>query len=100
MATLTVTKSPGVVTMPGDTDTHILNVDAILKGSSAPIDGVLTVQWLSGTSVQFDAFGGAITSESGALTEAIGKLILPVALGRTLNVKGGAGGETFQVSVI
>lgn len=100
MATITLTKNPQRVTVPANTDEHKINLDGVLKGVNAPINGIALIQWVSGTAVQFDAAGNTITSANATLSTTTDKMMLPATLGGLISYKGGAGSEVFDITVL
>jgi hypothetical protein len=95
MAVTTLTMNPELVTVPANTSEHEINFDGILPDKF----GSAILERVSGTSVQINASGIAITSATGAINETQKFLMIPVKKGTNLRMKGGAGGETFYITV-
>lgn len=93
MATHTITTNPQVITVSGTSNNTIDLSKAI--GPS----GEVLIEWISGTTIQFNTLGACV-STSGAINSTQTKLVLPVQAHDLLNCKGGAGGETFQITCI
>ena len=100
MATTTLAVNPEVVTVPANTDAHEINFDAVLpeKEPIGQFTGYAVLQRLTGTSVQVSS-GAAITGASAALNSTITQMIIPITRGTTMKMKGGAGSETFSITV-
>lgn len=96
MATTTMTVNPELFTVPANTNEHDINFDDILLTKY----GTALVEWVSGTSVQLNANGITIAALAPALTETSNRFILPVKRGTKLKFKGGAGAETFMMTIL
>ncbi len=94
MATTTLTMNPQKITVSG-TSEHDINFDGLLQDNL----GTAVIDWLSGTSIQVNGSGRAITSDTGAITSARNKLLIPVQKGVNIRYKGGAGSETFEIVI-
>ncbi len=95
MATTTLTHNPQKITVPDNTDEHEINYDAVLNA----IHGEALIERVSGTAVQLNCNGVAISSVSPSLTETNNKFILPLKREVKLKYKGGAGSEEFIITV-
>lgn len=96
MATITLDSKQRFITVSG-TSEHDIDFDAVLiKGDNY---AHATVTIVSGTEVKFDSYGKAIDSDSMKLTAA-DKEILELTRGVKLKYKGGAGSETFNISIL
>lgn len=101
LATTTLTLNPQFITVPANTSEHDINFDDILYGISYDATyGTALIQWVSGTGIQFNVNGQTITSASPTLSTTVDKLILPIKRGTNLRYKGGAGSETFIITII
>jgi len=98
LATTTLTLNPQLITVPANTTEHDINFNSLLLPDA--INGYARIQWVSGTTIQFNSNGQTITSASGAINSTQGKLDLPVKRGVNLRYKGGAGSETFIITII
>lgn len=94
MATTTLTQNGEKITVSG-TDEHQIDFSNIL-GSG---EGEAILEWISGTSIQVNANGVAITAATAALTTSQTKMILPIKMGTNMRFKGGAGSETFNIMI-
>lgn len=93
-ATHTPTSNPVLITVSGTSD-NTIDLSKIGSGLSTVL-----IERVSGTSVQFNAMGATVAT-SGAINATQTKLILPLpTLGDYLYCKGGAGSETFYLSVV
>jgi len=95
MATLVLTQNGERVTVPANTSEHEIDFDALLQDSQ----GEALIEWVSGTAVQINSNGVAITSATATLATGNNKFILPVRKGVRMKYKGGAGSEVFQVYI-
>lgn len=91
MATLTVTQRFQKITIPANTNQH----DLVFANG---ISGTAVIEWLSGTAFQIS--DKTIDAESGTINEAHPKTFIEFNAYVGLKVKGGAGSETFNVTVI
>jgi hypothetical protein len=89
MATHTVTTNPQLITVSGTSD-ETVDIDAISN------TGDVAVEWVSGTTIQFNTLGVCI-STSGAINSTQTKLKLTVQRGDLIHHKGGAGSETYLI---
>jgi len=95
MATTTLTLNPELITVPANTTEHDINFDDILKKRY----GTALIERVSGTSVQLNSNGVAISALAPAIIEANPKMVLPIKKGTNIRMKGGAGSETFMVTI-
>ena len=86
-------KNPQKVTISGTDEFNLTFDESLIKG-----DGVAYVEWVSGTSFQICG-NGAIDSTCIAVTSANPKTFFPVSSIIPIRVKGGAGGEVFNISI-
>jgi hypothetical protein len=91
-ATHTPQTNPVLITVTG-TDNNTIDLSYILRGNE------VMIEWVSGTTVQFNA-QGAVVATSGAINTTQTKLILPAQKDDYLNCKGGAGSETFILTAL
>lgn len=92
-ATHTPTTNPVLITVNSTTDNSI-DLSRIASGK----DTVL-IERVSGTSVQFNTMGPVVAT-SGAINATQTKLLLTIQAGDYLWCKGGAGSETFYLTVV
>lgn len=99
MATQTLSQNGQKITIAADTNEHQIDFSNILKGDS----GVAMIEWISGTSFQINSNGVAISSTAGSVTLALNttqpKTFLPILRGTNIRMKGGAGSETFNITI-
>jgi hypothetical protein len=97
MAITTMTTNPQVITVSGTTEHEINFKDMI---SPDEWSGNALIQLLTGTSVQFSS-NGTLGETSGALNSTVDKLVLTVKRsGPNIKYKGGAGSETFIITIV
>jgi len=94
-ATHTVTLNPVKITVSGTSD-NTIDLDLVCDGGEAEI----LIEWVSGTSVQLSFNGTAIASGSAALNSTQTKYWGKYKKSQWLKCKGGAGSETFNITVI
>lgn len=100
MATTTLTLNPQLITVPANTTEHDISFENILPVKKRRgVTANALIEWVSGTTVQFNANNTAITAASAAINSTQSKLILPLTRGVNLRYKGGAGSETFYISL-
>lgn len=95
MATTTLTHNHQKIIVPANTDEHEINFDGVLKS----ILGHAYIKRVSGTSVQLNSNGVAITASAGDLSSDNDKIFLPIKRGTNIKMKGGAGGEVFIIII-
>lgn len=92
-ATHTPKTNPVLITVTGTSD-NTIDLQYIMRGDAVLID------WVSGTSVQFNTIG-AVVATSGALNTTQNKLLFEgLQRGDYLYCKGGAGSETFRLTAL
>lgn len=64
------------------------------------VTGYAMIERVSGTTVQFSCNGEEITAASAAVNATQTKLILPLTRGVDLKHKGGAGAETYYITIV
>lgn len=92
-ATHTPTSNPQIITVTG-TSNNTIDLSKIASGKD-----LVTIKWLSGTSIKFNTMGVAVAG-SGGISSTVTDLILPIQEDDYLNCLGSAGGETFQITAI
>lgn len=95
MATTTMTVNPELITVPANTNEHEINFDSILLTRY----GMIHIERVSGTSVQFNSNGVTIAALAPALIAANPQMDLPIKRGVPVKMKGGAGSEVFFVVI-
>lgn len=101
MATTTLTLNPQLITVPANTTEHDIDFDDVLPvKNKRGHTGYALIERVSGTTIQFNTTATAITSASGAVNATQTKLIIPLTRGINLRYKGGAGSETFYITII
>ena len=98
MATTTLTQIPQKITVPANTDEHDIDFDNMLDELGLNQSGTAMLDSFSGT-VQFNANNVAITSASGSYSSSSNAGIIPIKRGVKLRYKGGAGSETFNITI-
>lgn len=97
MATTTLTVNPQVITVDG-TGNHEIDWKNMLRGDDFQGSALITL--LTGTTVQFNA-NGVVTAASAGIQTADNKFIITVYRnGGNIHYKGGAGSETFSITII
>ena len=94
MATTTLTLNPQLITAPDATENDI-NFSNILKTQY----GIAHIERVSGTTVQINANGVAISGASPAIVAANPIMEVPIRTGQNIRFKGGAGAETFLIII-
>lgn len=97
MATTTLTQIPQKITVPANTSEHDINFDAMLDALGLLEMGTARLDSFSGT-VQFNANNVSITTASGSFASGATPSI-PIRRGIKLRYKGGAGSETFNITI-
>lgn len=99
MATTTLTSRSRIITVSG-TDENDINFDAVLDHDDKFAQALITM--ISGSNVQFDASGVTIDSSSSQLSTSGNnyKELYEIRKGVNIKYRGGAGGETFIISII
>jgi hypothetical protein len=101
MATTTLTLNPQLITVPANTNEHDIDFDDVLPAKTKRgLTAYALIERVSGTSVQFNSNNTAISAASGAVNATQTKLILPLTRGVNLRYKGGAGSETFYITIV
>lgn len=95
MATTTLTHNHQLITVPANTDEHDIDFNNVLKGSN----GSAALELVSGTTVQVNSNGVTIDSACGSINSTQTKLAIPIYRGTNIKYKGGAGSETFHVTI-
>lgn len=96
MATTTLTQIPQKITVPADTNEHDINFDNMLDAAGLQEHATALLDSFSGT-IQFNANNVTITSASGSYSS--GTAMIPIRRGIKLKYKGGAGSETFNITI-
>lgn len=96
MATTTLTQIPEKITVPANTNEHDINFDNMLDALGLNEMGSALLDSFSGT-VQFNANNVTITAASGSYSS--GTAMIPIRRGIKLKYKGGAGSETFNITI-
>lgn len=96
MATTTLTQIPEKITVPANTNEHDINFDNMLDALGLHEMGSALLDSFSGT-VQFNANNVTITAASGSYSS--GTAMIPIRRGIKLKYKGGAGSETFNITI-
>lgn len=97
MGNIVLTTRSQKVTVPANTEDHTIEFDGIMEDS----DAYAAVTMLTGTSVQFNP-EGVVNADSMALGSSGNntKEMFLVKFGVKMGIKGGAGGETFNINII
>jgi hypothetical protein len=101
MAETVLTHKYQKITLSG-TSEHTLNFDNMLKNKtegSNPLNGVALIELKSGASVQISP-NATIDSVAGTVTTAFPKVMVDIRNGHPIRVKGGAGSEVLDVSIL
>lgn len=88
--------NPELITVPANTNEHEIDFNNILLDTH----GSALIERVSGTSIQINASGIAITSITGAINATQTKLIVPIKRNNNLRMKGSAGSETFYITIL
>ncbi len=100
MATQTLSQNGQRITIAADTNEHQIDFGNILKG---PVGDAL-IEWVSGTSFQINSNGVAVSSSAGSVTKSLGtsqpRTILPIERNVNIRMKGGAGSEVFDITIL
>ena len=100
MATTTLTLNPTLITVPANTTEHDIDFDDVLPTKSRRgLTAYALIERVSGTTIQFNSNNVAIAAGSAAVNATQTKLILPLVRGVNLRYKGGAGSETFYITI-
>jgi hypothetical protein len=98
MATTTLTQIPEKITVPANTNEHDIDFDNMLGKAGAINNGYALLDSFSGT-VSFNANNVAIDGSSGSYTTGA-VAIIPITRNTNLRYKGGAGSETFNITIV
>lgn len=99
MATTTLSLNPTLITVPANTDEHDIDFSAVLPVKKSGFTGYAEIQRVSGTTIQFNANDKAITAASAAINATQSTMRLPLLSGVKLRYKGGAGSESFYITI-
>lgn len=102
MATTTLTVNPQVITVSGTGDNEIDYSNLIKNGGGKPL-ALITI--LSGTTVRFNSLGSVDLTNSATYTAGDKEVIelnpaTNAADKVNLHYRGGAGSETFKISIV
>jgi oxalate decarboxylase/phosphoglucose isomerase-like protein (cupin superfamily) len=93
-ATHTPTCNPVKITVSGTSDNSIDLSNVMRSG-----EGECTLDWVSGTTIYVNVQGATVAA-SAILNTTQNKMIIRVQKGDYIYVKGSAGSETFNISVL
>jgi hypothetical protein len=100
MATTTLTTVAEKVTVPANTNEHDIDfMDVLPYKATSGFTGYAMIELVSGTSVQFSPLA-AVSATSIAVTANEDKAIIPLYKDQNLRFKGGAGSETFNITIV
>ncbi len=92
-ATHTPITNPVVITVSGTSD-NTIDLSNILRGNAVIVD------WISGTTIQFNTQGACVAA-SGAINSTLNKQLFEnLQAGDYLHCKGGSGSETFKLTAL
>lgn len=92
-----MTLNPQLITVPSNTNENDIDFTTNILRTQF---GIAHIERVSGTSVQINSNGQAITAASPALVAANPIMDVPLRTGQNIRMKGGAGAETFLVVII
>lgn len=95
MAIQTLSQNGQKITIAADTNEHQIDFGNILKGDS----GTALIEWVSGTAFQINSNGVAIAAGTITMNATQLKTLLPIFRGTNIRMKGGAGSETFNITI-
>lgn len=96
MATTTLTVNPQLITVSGTSDNEI-DFSRIIAGGGGKPCALITM--VTGTAVRFNSQGEVDLTDSGSYTSG-DKEVIELVPNKNLHFRGGAGSETFKISIV